>query len=393
MAEATWAWDDLSSLPVRTGEYHQTGSLTTSWLPNPTSTTGAALAENSGRVSSWLLSDPFANITSAITITEFTVSGTRTMDAFGVTRAAATGSLANSAIGFAGRYLESATGLYDMRARDYNPGSGRFTANDPVAVPTGMPYVAGYSYSFNNPLTRTDASGNWSSNCGNFSQACDSYSFFANEIISAVKGVIGIASAIVHPIDTYNGLVGSCNAGFAKYGGNGPSFEGFLQCVDNLNPIAEIGRQFSASVSATNVQDSGQAFGQGLLGIGLTAAPFAKGILPPSARCGTSSRFGNLTHSSSGIAPYSTQRMLTAGSGGMIRAQHLIEKRFSDVMGQAVGDMPSIVVTQAEHQVFTNAWRAEIPYGSRKVTQTQVNGAARRIYADYPGILLALGLR
>ncbi|MHC5797059.1 hypothetical protein ACVXZ4_12950 [Lacisediminihabitans sp. FW035] len=41
----------------------------------------------------------------------------------------------------------------------------------------------------------------------------------------------------------------------------------------------------ATSLSATNVQDSGQAFGQGLLGIGLTAAPFAKGILPP--KCGT----------------------------------------------------------------------------------------------------------
>lgn len=81
------------------------------------------------------------------------------MDAFGNARTAATGSLATSAIGFAGQYLESATGLYDMRARDYSPASGRFTANDPVAIPTGMPYVAGYSYTYNNPLIHTNASG------------------------------------------------------------------------------------------------------------------------------------------------------------------------------------------------------------------------------------------
>lgn len=99
--------------------------------------------------------------------------------------------------------------------------------------------------------------------------------------------MVGIASAIVHPIDTYNGLVNSCQAGFAQYGGNGPSFEGLLQCVDNLNPIAGIRNYFSTSLSATNVQDSGQAFGAGLLGVALTAAPFAKGILPPSANCGT----------------------------------------------------------------------------------------------------------
>jgi hypothetical protein len=46
-----------------------------------------------------------------------------------------------------------------MRARDYNPTSGRFTATDAVQVPTGMPYVAGYSYAFNNPFMFTDANG------------------------------------------------------------------------------------------------------------------------------------------------------------------------------------------------------------------------------------------
>ena len=96
---------------------------------------------------------------SAVNTVGSTVSGTRVLDAFGNARTAATGSLATSAIGFAGQYLESATGLYDMRARDYSSATGRFTANDPVAVPTGMPYVAGYAYAYNNPLIHTDASG------------------------------------------------------------------------------------------------------------------------------------------------------------------------------------------------------------------------------------------
>ena len=46
-----------------------------------------------------------------------------------------------------------------MRARDYDPTSGRFTATDPVAVSTGMPYFAGYSYSYNNSLMFSDATG------------------------------------------------------------------------------------------------------------------------------------------------------------------------------------------------------------------------------------------
>ena len=89
------------------------------------------------------------------------------------------------------------------------------------------------------------------------------------------------------------------------------------------------------------------------------------------------------------------QRAVTAGQGGSIQAHHLIEQRFADVMGQAIGEMPSIVVTRAEHQVFTNAWREAIPYGSNgtgMATRAQVEGAARQIYSEYPEILRALGL-
>ena len=163
LLDASWAWDDLSSLPMRIGEYEASGSLATAWLVDPTSSTGASLAQTSGGASSWLLNDPFANTVASVSTTGSTVSGTRTMDAFGVERTSATGSLADAAVGFAGQYLDDATGLYDMRARDYDPTSGRFTATDPVAVPTGMPFVAGYSYAFNNPLMLSDVTGNWPS--------------------------------------------------------------------------------------------------------------------------------------------------------------------------------------------------------------------------------------
>ncbi len=107
------------------------------------------------------------------------------------------------------------------------------------------------------------------------------------------------------------------------------------------------------------------------------------------------SAFSNLTHSSSGIAPYSVQRTVTAGQGGSIQAHHLIERRFADVMGQSVADMPAVVVTRAEHQVFTNAWREAIPYGpsgTGRAYPAQVEEAARQIYREYPEILQALGL-
>ncbi|CAA9194595.1 hypothetical protein [Flavobacterium collinsii] len=61
--------------------------------------------------------------------------------------------------------------------------------------------------------------------------------------------------------------------------------------------------------------------------------------------------------------------------------------------------MEAIAVTAEEHQIFTNAWRAEIGYKSDKAlirttnaTKDQIQSAAKKVYKDYPQILKALGL-
>lgn len=53
-----------------------------------------------------------------------------------------------------------------------------------------------------------------------------------------------------------------------------------------------------------------------------------------------------------------------------------------------------MVVTPPGHQIFTNAWRAQIPTGAgtAAATETEILAAAQEIYKDYPEILLALGL-
>lgn len=60
---------------MRVGEYDPADTLTTGWLPDPTSSTGASSIETSGGVSSWLLSDPFANTVATVSTTGSTVSG------------------------------------------------------------------------------------------------------------------------------------------------------------------------------------------------------------------------------------------------------------------------------------------------------------------------------
>jgi RHS repeat-associated protein len=60
---------------------------------------------------------------------------------------------------FTGQYLDSPTGLYHLRARQYDPTIGRFTAVDPVAQSITSPCVNAYTYGRDNPLRFVDPSG------------------------------------------------------------------------------------------------------------------------------------------------------------------------------------------------------------------------------------------
>jgi len=77
-------------------------------------------------------------------------------------------------------------------------------------------------------------------------------------------------------------------------------------------------------------------------------------------------------------------------------AHHLIEQRFANVLPQlgSTSAWPTALLTRAEHQVITNAWRAEIPNGAgtRQAVREQIYDGARSIYSQYPEWLKALGL-
>ena len=80
--------------------------------------------------------------------------------------------------------------------------------------------------------------------------------------------------------------------------------------------------------------------------------------------------------------------------GTSLERHHLHEKRFASRLGVKEGDMLSIALKKDEHQIFTNKWRELIPYGSNyDVMDTdKIFDAARKVYADCPEILNALGL-
>jgi RHS repeat-associated protein len=122
-----------------------------------------------------------------------------------------------------------------------------------------------------------------------------------------------------------------------------------------------------------------------VIGCGIGLFPFAR-VLEATG-------FGTLTRAFEfGVWPYRTLRADIKGLG--LEAHHLIEKRFADLFHQSIWDMAAVVVTHAEHTVFTKAWQREIPKGVGTLTATagDVLAAAGRIYANYPELLKALGL-
>ncbi len=60
---------------------------------------------------------------------------------------------------FQGQYLDTATGLYYMRARNYDPTTGRFTQRDPVLPEAGTPVVSPYVFAGDQPTVNGDATG------------------------------------------------------------------------------------------------------------------------------------------------------------------------------------------------------------------------------------------
>jgi RHS repeat-associated protein len=68
---------------------------------------------------------------------------------------------------YAGEYLDP-TGLYHLRARQYDPSTGRFLTLDPLPNPTSDPYMSAYSYANDRPALLTDPSGMRSGTCGSW---------------------------------------------------------------------------------------------------------------------------------------------------------------------------------------------------------------------------------
>jgi len=98
-----------------------------------------------------------SNLTNASGVTQWTYG----YEPFGTATATPIGSPPANPIQYNAQYLDT-TGLYNLRAREYDPTSGRFNQLDPDPAGPSDPYEASYAYAGDNPINNYDPDGNFS---------------------------------------------------------------------------------------------------------------------------------------------------------------------------------------------------------------------------------------
>ncbi|RFS86233.1 hypothetical protein D0T12_06350 [Actinomadura spongiicola] len=250
--DAGWQWDSVGDLPVRIAEINATGTTTHQWWADPLSSLGTALTDAPANAPpTWLLADFQGTITDTATTIDdtLTLTGSAQFDPFGgVTRSE--GSYKDNPLRFHGQYFDNAIGLYDIRARDYNPDAGTFTATDPVKPKPGTPFTTTYHYGYNNPAAYTDPAGEWG--------------FLAKAAIGAVVG--GGIGYVSHGISTGNWWSKSAAwaAGSGALAGAFGSFGGAIG--------AGIGGGLGAAAYGYGTSGGNYSLGQGLADFGFGAA-------------------------------------------------------------------------------------------------------------------------
>ena len=392
-------WDINDSLPMLAQENDGGGSLVRRYVNGPQ----GALSMSAGGNLYYLHRDPIGSITD-VTNSSGTAQWQTTYEPYGDIKAQShPGAGPAVPLGFAGQYLDSETGDYQMRARQYDPTIGSFQSLDPAGAPLEQSYTGSYGYVGGRPTTAVDPTGRdledlagsaWDLTRSSYELE---HSFVQGGAISIAQLMRGSAAFATDPEGALTAKLDALRADYGYYGG-GP-LGAFVALNLELNPFYPIVSGLYDAYTAARcgdydqaAQDTGSAFTSAFL---LLAPASRLGVFSKVAEEEGLSQFASMAHASDGIRPYSVQARVTAGYRGEIQAHHLIERRFVRVMGGDPNDWASIVVTRAEHQAFTNAWRRAIPYGpgTRAATRAQVESAARRIYADYPEILSALGVR
>jgi len=153
-----FTWDVEGSLPMLLSDGAN------SYIYGPSSAPVEQIS--SSGTPTYLLSDQLGS-TRALTNSSGSVTATFSYDPWG-NLTGSTGSAATPFM-YAGQYYDSATGLYYMQARYYDPVTGQFMSLDPDVAQTNTPF----GYGGDNPLNLVDPEGTMAIGPGTFPPYCE----------------------------------------------------------------------------------------------------------------------------------------------------------------------------------------------------------------------------
>jgi RHS repeat-associated protein len=146
----SYSWSPFGFLPQLAQE--TTGGVTTSYIHGE-----GPIAQQTGDDVLFFHLDPIGS-TNAVTDAAGTLVAAYHYSAYG--EVVGTGDRADDVdLLFHAQQLDRVSGLYNMRARQYDPDTGRFTQREPAITPVGMAIESAYAFVGNQPTVRTDPTG------------------------------------------------------------------------------------------------------------------------------------------------------------------------------------------------------------------------------------------
>ncbi|EPD56525.1 YD repeat (two copies) [Streptomyces sp. HGB0020] len=201
----TTQWDINNPLPQIADETNGSGTLIGNYRYDPLGEPQALHTSAGTYYDHHDLSGSVTDLTSSSGVDQYTYA----YDAYGTTTTTAlTTSAPANPFAYTGQYQDPAGSAlgYQLRARTYDPTTGRFTSTDPAPSSAAQPATSPYAYADDDPTTLTDPSG-----------ACpECVSAAIGGIVGGVFG--GVSYTLSHPHDfSWSGL-GEAAGKSALYG-------------------------------------------------------------------------------------------------------------------------------------------------------------------------------